>query len=133
MILTNPKIELALVEEMRQLIQKENVMSEILEVMDCDFMWLLRFCERNNITIPDRDRLLRAKLRLKSLLGSFYSDAPDESKQRDDFGLPDAEVTEPNPTNQCLNNRIQFMIHWWDGRTLWKEAQMSNVWCRIRL
>ena len=84
--MSNAKLELALIEEMRQLLKKEEVMSEAVELLDHNLEWTLRYCEKNRIPMPERERILASLLKLRGLLDSFYSPSP-ESKQEDDFDL----------------------------------------------
>ena len=62
------QLELAKVEEMRTLIHKVEAVDELIEVVDFNFKWLLRFCERNNIEIPDRERVYESLNKIRVLI-----------------------------------------------------------------
>jgi len=64
----NPHLKLALTYEMEQLLRREELALELIDVLDFNFQWLLRFCERNRIEIPDRERLYQSLNKVRVLM-----------------------------------------------------------------
>ncbi len=77
MALTNPKLELALVEQMRCLLRKESIMDEASEVLASNLNWLVKVCAENDIALPDQERIRRSILHLQGLLEQIYEESPD--------------------------------------------------------
>lgn len=53
------------------------------------------YCRRNGLPSPVLDNALSYRVRQILDLVNGINGTPDERKHRDDFGLPDGEVTEP--------------------------------------
>ena len=61
-------LNIARLEELQKLIHKEMVVIELLEVLDFNFQWLIRFCDKNDIEIPDRVRLYESLNKVRLLI-----------------------------------------------------------------
>ena len=72
-ILQNHFLEIELIEHIRELIRKERLTLEILDVLDFNFRWLLQFCQKNDIVIPDRARLQMSWNRLRKAIRELDS------------------------------------------------------------
>ncbi len=109
--MSNPNIELALVEELRDYIRREKIMSDAAEILSYYVAWLFRFCEKNGIEIPDRERLYQANVKLNGLLEEFYKEsgvreyAPRAIPKRNTKLITPNEATRPvtPPTKQNQN------------------------------
>lgn len=88
---SNPLLDMARLEELNKLVRQEKAVAELLEVMNSNFTWLIRFCEANRIEIPDKERLCESAERISALLHELQSD---ESYHRDDSN---GELPEPPP------------------------------------
>jgi len=86
-------MRMAMVAETQELIRREKLALELIDVLDFNFQWLLRFCERNNIEIPDRERLYLSLNKVRRLMGQLSP----ENSHRDDF---DPNFREGNRTGK---------------------------------
>ena len=81
-------MELALVEKARELIRKESLTLELLDILDARMNWLIRFCQRNGIEIPDTEGIVRDETRIKTLMGEISPAMQRPYKSPDDATEP---------------------------------------------
>ena len=71
-------IDLSIADFMRQLILRERKVMELFDILNYNYQWLIRFCEKNGIDIPDRERVHRSWSRVRDVIDDL---SPPENKQ----------------------------------------------------
>jgi len=80
--MSDEQIKLALLEEARELVHKEKLTLELFEILDARMVWLIRFCRKNGIEIPNQEALIRDEQRIKRLMGELSGEAPEVKHPR---------------------------------------------------
>lgn len=65
------------IQELAKIVRQEADIIELLEVMSFNFQWLLRFCEKKDISIPDRARIYASLDKVRTLIDEI---APPRNK-----------------------------------------------------
>jgi len=86
----NPMLELALAEQMKQLLRKEMVIDEASEILEANLRWLVKVCSENGVEIPDRERVHRSISRLQGILEQVYDASPEVKRS---FKSPEDDNT----------------------------------------
>ena len=93
------QVKLALLEEYKKAMRYQDFYYEEVEVLSSLIRRAVQYYERQGLDIPERQevhKLMEGLLAVVEKHSEFKNTVlPDESKHRDDFGLPDGEVTEP--------------------------------------
>ena len=76
----NDTLKATLAQEMQELLKKERIAVDLIDMLDFNFQWLFRFCERNHIEIPDRERIYRSLNRVRELTGELATITHDDTQ-----------------------------------------------------
>jgi hypothetical protein len=76
-------LELALVEKTRELIRKERLTLDLFEILDARMNWLIRFCQKNGIPIPDNARIIEDEARISYLMDQISGTTRDATDKDD--------------------------------------------------
>lgn len=81
-------LELALVEKANELIRKERLTPELFDILDARIVWLIHFCQRNAIDIPNKEMIVIDEARIKALMDEISPDAQRPFKSPEDATEP---------------------------------------------
>ncbi len=77
----NEYLKLQLLHELREAVQVKNINVELLETLQSSLVWLVRYCETNNIELKDRDRILSLLEKSHHLIKEIYPNLPTNLQQ----------------------------------------------------
>jgi hypothetical protein len=108
-------LALALNEKFKELIRKERLTIELFEILDSRMNWLIRFCQKNGIPMPDAERIGADESRIKALMTQIA----EEHSFKEKLLVPtQLETTPPKrlcppPTERSRTSR--HLVHFPDG------------------
>lgn len=86
--MSNPLLDLARLQELNRLVHQEKALVELLDVLNFNFNWLIQFCEKNDITVPDRERLYQSQERIKVLIDEITDESYHVDKSDEELPVP---------------------------------------------